>query len=144
MTPMDRVFVAFAALQLVSVGLIAWVGFRMLETIKRAQARVQPAMREVRALAGTGKALAEHAKRDGTSTITRVHGLLDRLHARVAHTRRVLEALKPAGKETFTALRSTAGDVAGTAERIGDVAQRLSRLKTAAEAAAQAARRGEV
>lgn len=143
MTLLDRWFLGLLILDgicLIAMGIAAvW----MLETLKRAQARTEPAIREVKALADTGKAMVEHAKRDGQSTVTRVTGLVERVKGRVNHTRALINELKPQGKETAEHVRDTAVNVADTAYKLNDVAQRLSRLKTAAQAAAQAARTSE-
>lgn len=146
MTLLDRWFLGLLILDglcLIAMGVAAvW----MLETLKRAQARTEPAIREVKALADTGKAMVEHAKQDGQSTVTRVKGLVGRIKGRVDHTRALIDELKPQSRETLEHVRhvrDTAADVAEKAQKLNDVAQRLSRLKTAAQAAAQAARTPE-
>jgi len=107
MTLLDRWFLGLLILDglcLIAMGVAAvW----MLETLKRAQARTEPAIREVKALADTGKAMVEHAKQDGQSTVTRVKGLVERIKGRVDHTRELIDELKPVnsslGKQIFNA-----------------------------------------
>jgi methyl-accepting chemotaxis protein len=143
MTLLDRWFLGLMIVDGLCLIGMAVAAMRMLETLKRAQARTQPAIREVKALADTGKALVAHAKQDGQATVTRVTTLVERVKARVNHTRNLIQELKPHTRETVDTVRNAAVDVADKAQKINDVAQRLSRLKTAAQAAAQAARTPE-
>jgi uncharacterized membrane-anchored protein YhcB (DUF1043 family) len=139
----DTLFVAFAAVDLIAVGIIGFVAMKLLETAKKGQQTVEPALNEAKAVADVGKAIADRVREDGTATARRVKVVLDRVKHRVEHTKRVVQELKPGGQETGQALQ-IAGEksrqAVHTARSVGDIAQRLGRLRTAAHAAADAAR----
>ena len=142
MTAMDSVFVGLAAIQLIAVGWMAWVAMQMLETARKGQRQVQPAVREVKALVGTGKALAEHARKDGQVVVGRVKAVVGKVRERLETTRRIALEIRPSVRETASELQSTREDLARTASTVGDVAQRLSRVGAAARSATRATRPG--
>jgi hypothetical protein len=140
MTLLDGFFVGMAALQVIAVGVMGFVAARCVETAKSGQSQVQPALQEVKALAETGKAFANHARADGMTAMNRVKSVTERVKQRVETTKRIAGELKPHTQTTITQVRTTTADLVHTAQQVSSLTQRLSRLKSAAEAAAQAAR----
>ena len=145
-TPVDTVFMALAAVEIIAVGAMLYVGLKLVETAKKGQQTVEPALNEAKAVAELGKAIAEHARKDGEKTARRVKLVFDRVRHRVEHTKRVVKELKPGGQETALALRTAhekGQQVARTARSLGGLAQSLGRVGSAARAAADAAREGQ-
>ncbi|HEU4754374.1 MAG TPA: hypothetical protein VFU47_14800, partial [Armatimonadota bacterium] len=79
-------------------------------------------------------------KDEGLAVAARVQGVAGKVKQRVATTRRIAMELKPGGVGAGEAVKDTRAELAGRARKLGDMAQRLSRVKAAAEAAASAAR----
>jgi hypothetical protein len=136
----DYFFVAMALLDVVFVGVMGFVAMKMLETARRGQRKVEPALREARALAGLGKAMAERGKKDGLEVIARVKTVAARVKQRVETTKHIVQELKPAARQTGLAVREHGETLARTAATVGDIARRLGRVKSAADAATSAAR----
>jgi hypothetical protein len=140
MTGWDTFFVVMALLDVVFVGALAFVGLKMLDSVKRGQKQAQPAIDEAKALAELGKALANHAKEDGQLVVGRVKGVAGKVKERLETTRRVVGELKPAAQETSTQLQAQRADLSRKVRVIGDLALRAGRVKAAAEAARDASR----
>ena len=145
MTGMDTFFVVMAIMDVVFIAGMVWAASRMLETTKTGMAKVEPALREAKALSETGKALATHVREDGQAMVTRVSTVAQAVKRRVATTRQIIGEIKPRAAETAIAVRDAAAtaretrdDLAQKARTVGDLATRLSRLKNAAQAAARA------
>jgi len=145
MTAFDGFFVGMAVVDLCAVGALAYVGLQMKNRMMGTVQSAQPAIADVKLLVDRGKTMATTAKEQGTVVIDRVKAVLGKVKDRVETTRRIAGELKPA-RETATLARETGADVLektrATAGRVNDFAQRLRRVKSAAEAAARAARRG--
>ena len=88
----------------------------------------------------TAKAMANHAYVDGHVVAKRVTLVAARVKHRVEHTRRLVEELKPQGKEAVTTLQVRGKDMVETAQTLGDLSRRMARIKSAADAAARAGR----
>jgi hypothetical protein len=147
MTGMDTFFVTMAILDVIAIAGMALAGIRMMEKAREGLAKVDPALREVKALTETGQALAAHAKKDGLVISKRVMTLVEVVKRRVNTTRQIISELKPQGVETATtvretaeAVRATSADLANKARTVNDLAQRLGRVRSAAEAAVRAGR----
>jgi methyl-accepting chemotaxis protein len=147
MTGFDVFFLVMAAIDLVALVLLTLVGMRMIATARQGQQRAAPAIREVRALAETGKALASHARKDGQIVLERVKAVSGKVKERVETTKRIASELRPSAKEAASNVQETAARarekgerVQGTARSLGDMARRVGRIRSAAEAAADAAR----
>src|SRR2546426_7793010 len=56
-TMMDKLFVAMAAIEMIAVGALIYAALKLLETAKKGQQRVQPAVNEAKAVAALGKAI---------------------------------------------------------------------------------------
>jgi hypothetical protein len=136
----DTLFLALAILDAVLVAAMVLAGLMIMEAVKKGQRSAQPAVQEAKALADIGKALANRAKTDGTAMTTRVKAVAGRVKQRVETTRRIAGELKPHGQSAAAAVRETGGDLARKARGARDLAQRLGRLKSAADAAVDAAR----
>src|SRR5689334_21344204 len=89
MTVWDIAFLTVAILEVVFVGIMGYVAAKMLETAKRGRQKVQPALREAKALADTGMAIAAHAREDGQFAVNRVKGVSDKIRQRVHATRHI-------------------------------------------------------
>ncbi|MCC2669951.1 MAG: hypothetical protein K0Q72_2422, partial [Armatimonadetes bacterium] len=96
-------------------------------------------------LTETGKALAFHIRDDGKEMAQRVTTVAQIVKRRVATTRQIISEIKPRSAETAEAVRDaassvreTSADLGNRARTVGDLAQRLSRVKTAAQAAVRA------
>jgi methyl-accepting chemotaxis protein len=142
---MDTFFVVMAILDVVFIAGMVWTAIRMLETAKSGATKVEPAIREVKALTETGKALAFHIRDDGKEMAQRVTTVAQIVKRRVATTRQIISEIKPRSAETAEAVRDaassvreTSADLGNRARTVGDLAQRLSRVKTAAQAAVRA------
>lgn len=142
MTLIDTIVLVMAVLQVIAVGLMVYAGVQMLETGKRGQQMLNPALLEVKALAETGKALAEHAKTDGTRIAGRVKEVAGRVRRRVETTRKLLRELKPQAQAATTEVQRTRQDVASTTHTLRDLAVRAGRVRNAVRAATTAARNG--
>ena len=149
MTGMDTFFVVMAILDVVFIAGMVWAASRMLETTKTGITKMEPALREAKALSETGKALAAHVKEDGQAMVTRVSTVAQAVKRRVATTRQIIGEIKPRAEETASAVRDAAANVRETREElaqkartVGDLATRLGRVKNAAQAAVRA-RAGE-
>ena len=140
MTAWDRVFLALAIVDVISVVALGYAAMLLLDTGKRVQRQVTPAMNEAKALAAMGQAMVNHARADAHVVTKRVSLVAVRVKHRVAHTRRIVDELKPEGARAISSLQTSSQEAAHHARTLGDVARRVARLKTAAEAAAQAAR----
>jgi methyl-accepting chemotaxis protein len=148
MTPADGCLLGLAMVDVLAIGGMAMVGLRFKATADHATRQMKPALQEALALAGTGKAMADQAQKDGKAMAARVTGLTAKLKQRIATTKRVVRELKPASQDAAAAVQETAGDVrqkqaqvVGTTLRLTDIGRRLARVRSAAEAAAQAASR---
>jgi len=141
MTGFDIFFVVLATLDIIFVALLAFIGLHMLETAKRGQQQVEPALREAKSVADRGKAMAKHAQEDGLATAARVKAVVQKVKQRVETTKRIAGELKPHGQETSQAVQQSREELARKAESAKDLGRRLGRLKAAAQAAAEAARR---
>lgn len=140
MTTMDGVFAALAALDLLALGALVWMGLAMAATWRRVRAGAGPALGHAAGLARAGAQVAEHARSSGETMVARVRGVTTAVRRRVATTRKVAVSLKPSVSETAGAVRSSAADIAGKAVAAGTFLRRAGRLKAAAEAASIAAR----
>jgi hypothetical protein len=140
MTATDIAFVALAAIQLISIGFLAWVAIGMLERVKKGGEQVSPAIREAKALADTGKSIALHAREDGQIVLGRVKGLVATVKRRAATVKHIVTDMKAPAAETTHAVRITTADVRKKVETASDLAARLKRIRTAAEAAAATTR----
>jgi methyl-accepting chemotaxis protein len=147
MTGMDTFFVVMAILDVIFIAGMALAGIRMLEKTREGIAKLDPALREIRALSETGQALAIHVKKDGFVMTQRVKTLVEVVKRRVHTTRQIIDELKPRSaetaatvRETAAAVRETSAELANKARTVNDLAQRLGRVRTAAEAAVRAGR----
>ncbi|HTE16912.1 MAG TPA: hypothetical protein VK689_00855 [Armatimonadota bacterium] len=147
MSGLDTFILAMALTQVIFVGLLVWMALHMLDTLKQGQKRVQPAVDEAKAVAEMGKAVATHAREEGAAVVLRVKAVAEKVKQRVATTRRIVGELKPAARETASEvgekreeLAQAAHAVSEKARTVRDIAQRLGRVKSAAESAAGAAR----
>lgn len=142
MTVFDIVFVVLAGLELLAVGGLAYAGLQAVQTMKKAQRTVEPTLSEAKAVAQVGAAMANHARASGEDVAKRVKLVADRVRHRVEHTTRVVKELKPQREQATQAIQ-VAGDktreAVQTARTLGDLAQRIRRVKSAAQAAADAA-----
>lgn len=142
MTLFDILFVSLAGLELVAVGVLAYVGLQVLQTMKKAQKTVEPTLSEAKAVAQVGAAMANHARANGEVVAKRVKLVADRVRHRVEHTKRVVKELKPQGEQASHAIQAVGDrtrEAVQTARTLGDLAQRIRRVKAAAQAAADAA-----
>ena len=142
MTLFDRLFLAMAIIDVLALIAMGWIGLRMLETLKRAQREANPALREGKALAVLARTVLTEARESATTVTSRVKALAEKVKHRVATTRRIAGEIVPHGRESASMARETGADLAGKARTMGDLGRRLARVKSAAEAAASAARRG--
>lgn len=147
MTGMDTFFIAMAVFDVIFIAAMVFAGIKMLETTREGIARLDPALREIKAITETGKTLATHAKKDGLAVTQRVKTLVEVVKRRVHTTRQIIDELKPRSaetaatvRETASALRETSADLANKARTVNDLAQRLGRVRSAAEAAVRAGR----
>lgn len=147
MTGWDTFFITMAGLDGIAIALMALFGIRMLENAREGVAKADPALREVKALAEAGKALATHAQKDGLVIAQRVKSLAGTVKRRVNTTKQILGELKPRSAETAATVREAAAnvretstDLANKARKVNDLAQRLGRVRSAAEAAVRAGR----
>jgi len=145
MSPVDGCLLAFAVVDGLAVVGMGTAGWLLLKTAKRAQGQLQPAIQEVQAVVGLGKAMADHARTDGRAAFERVKAVTGAVRRRVETTRRIVRELKPAAQETALAVQETVGekqaDLARTSAAVGDLGKRLGRLRAATQAALDAARR---
>jgi hypothetical protein len=142
MTGWDIAFVSVAVISLISVGVMAWVGLQMKQTMQTGQRRVQPAIREAQELAQHGKTMAEGAKARGMAMTTRVQAVTAKLKQRVETTRRIAGELKPHGSEGIGVAPARPLGVSHKAATLGDMARRITRVSAAARSAAQKNRDG--
>lgn len=147
MTGMDTFFVTMAILDVIAIAGMALAGIRMMEKAREGLAKIDPALREVKALTETGQALAAHAKKDGLIITQRVKTLVAVVKRRVNTTKQIIGELRPRSaetaatvRETAAAVRASSAELANKARTVNDLAQRLGRVRTAAEAAIRAGR----
>lgn len=140
MTAMDGFFVGMAILDLVFIAGMVVAAMKLLQTTRKGAEKAAPALRELKALQETGTAMANHLSTDGRSSMLRIKTVAEAVKRRVANTQRILRELRPHAEETSLRVRETSADLSQKAHAVGDMAQRLSRLRTAAVAARQAAR----
>jgi hypothetical protein len=142
MTLIDTIVVVLAILQVIAVALMAFVGVQMLETARRGQQMLSPALLEVKALTETGKAVAEHAREDGLHIAGRIKNVAAKVRQRWETTRKIIRELKPQAQATTTEVQRTQQDVATTTATLRDLAERAGRVRNAVSAASAAARNG--
>ena len=143
MTTLDRIILAIALLQILAIGLMAVSGFLFYATYKRGKTAVQPALDEVHAIAGSGKALADRARRDGLAAVNRTKAVVAAVKRRAATTVRIAKEIKPGAQAAVSeAQRQRAAAVEAT-QRLTAITRGLGRIRGAAESAARAAREPE-
>jgi len=147
MTGMDTFFVTMAILDVIAIAGMAFAGIRMMEKAREGLTKIDPALREIKALSETGQALAAHVKKDGLVMTHRVKTLVEVVKRRVNTTKQIIGDLKPRTaetvatvRETAAAVRETSADLANKARTVNDLAQRLGRVRSAAEAAVRVGR----
>jgi uncharacterized coiled-coil protein SlyX len=147
MTGWDTFFITMASLDVIAIAGMALAGVRMLEKTREGLAKADPALREVKSLAEAGKALATHAQKDGLVIAGRVKSLAGVVKRRVNTTKQIFGELKPRSAETAetvreaaATVRETSTELANKARKVNDLAQRLGRVRSAAEAAVRAGR----
>jgi hypothetical protein len=138
---MDWVFVAFAAFDVLFVVGMVVAAMQMLKTTQKGMEKAGPAIRELNALRESGTAMANHLKTDGLASAKRIKAVAEAVKRRVATTRRILGEIRPHAQETSLRVRETSADLSQQARSANDMVQRLSRLRSAAVAASQAARK---
>ena len=136
MTVFDIILVAFAALDVVFVIAMVVAVLRFRATAVEGEKQVRPAVREAKALADLGKALAIHAKEEATAVASRVSAVAGRVRRRYETTRHIIQEIRPQAKDAVNTVQSAGRK----AQAMGDLAQRLKRVKTAAEAASKVRR----
>lgn len=139
MTAWDRVFLALVVIDVISVVALAYGAMLLLDTGKRVQRQATPAVNEAKALAAMGQAMVNHARADAHVVSKRVGLVAVRVKHRVEHTRRLVQELKPESEKAIASLQTSGKEAAHHARTLSDVARRVARLKTATEAAVQAA-----
>jgi methyl-accepting chemotaxis protein len=154
-TTLDYVFIGLAVFDLIFLVAMGIIGLQLMEKAKRGQESMQPALEKSSSLVDRGKTLALEVKNDAERVIAQVTDVAGKVKRRYETTKRIAMELKPAGEETVSAVQQTAAQVKETvttvretredlsrkASTLSDMARRLGRVKSAAEAAAEAARK---
>lgn len=141
MTMIDWVFVVVAVIDVLCVIGMVVAASLMWKTTQKGMEQAGPALRELNALRESGTAMANHLKTDGLASAKRIKVVAEAVKRRVATTRRILSEIRPHAQETSLRVRETSADLSQKAQSANDMVQRLSRLKSAAVAASQAARK---
>jgi hypothetical protein len=138
MTLVDTIFVVLAALQVIAIGVMIWVGLAMMDTAKKGQKAMQPTLDEVKAVTEAGTTIATHAKEKGMAALNRVKAVAGVVKKRIGTTVRVAKELKPGAEEAATGIQQHRESALGTAQKVGEIARGLGRVRAAAEAASRA------
>src|SRR3569833_2303493 len=138
MTGMDTFFVVMAIVDVIAVAGMVYVAARMLDTLKQGQQQAEPAIREAKAVAEMGKALAIHARDNGTAVAGRIKNVATKVQRRFQTTRQIVTELAPPTREAAEAARAAQKSVKETATSIAEIARGMGRIRAAAEAANRA------
>jgi hypothetical protein len=140
MTGFDVAFVVLAVLDMLFIVWMGLTAYQMLQTAQRGSRQSQPLLKEAKALADRGTAMVTQARDQGMGAVHRVQSIAAKVRQRVETTRRIIGELKPAAQETVTAVRDQREDLVKKTRAVGDMTQRLARVRAAAQAAVAAAR----